>query len=221
MGSPKGSGTQPPRPSGRPHGAGPQNPGAATSCPPPSAPVNRPAALQAPPHSAERAPLGNPALRVPPPRAERTPRASQASTRTPSPDHAFATLATKCDGVKCMFCDLNVCMSVSCQTVRSDAAEVGAERCGAERRIRSGAMTILRRSVASTNAIHFATKCDGVKCMSVISMSVCLYLVNGAKRCGGGRCGAMRSGAANTERSDDDLEEERGKHQRDPLRYQM
>ena len=58
--------------------------------------------------------------------------------------------------------------------------------------------------------------CDGVKCMSVISMSVCLYLVNGAKRCGGGRCGAMRSGAANTERSDDDLEEERGKHQRDP-----
>ena len=62
----------------------------------------------------------------------------------------------------------------------------------------------------------FATKCDGVKCMSVISMSVCLYLVNGAKRCGGGRCGAMRSGAANTERSDDDLEEERGKHQRDP-----
>ena len=26
----------------------------------------------------------------------------------------------------------------------------------------------------------------------------------------------MRSGAANTERSDDDLEEERGKHQRDP-----
>ena len=51
-------------------------------------------------------------------------------------------------------CDLNVCMSVSCQTVRSDAAEVGAERCGAERRIRSGAMTILRRSVASTNAIQ-------------------------------------------------------------------
>jgi hypothetical protein len=43
-------------------------------------------------------------------------------------------------------------MSVSCQTVRSDAAEVGAERCG----------------------------------------------------------------AANTERSDDDLEEERGEHQRDP-----
>jgi hypothetical protein len=43
-------------------------------------------------------------------------------------------------------------------------------------------------------------------------MSVSLYLVNGAKRCGG----AMRSGAANTERSDDDLEEERGKHQRDP-----
>ena len=54
-------------------------------------------------------------------------------------------------------CDLNVCMSVSCQTVRSDAAKVVAERCG-----------------------------------------------------------AMRSGAANTERSDDDLEEERGKHQRDP-----
>jgi hypothetical protein len=26
----------------------------------------------------------------------------------------------------------------------------------------------------------------------------------------------MRSGAENTERSDDDLEEERGKHQRDP-----
>ena len=48
-------------------------------------------------------------------------------------------------------------MSVSCQTVRSDAAEVGAKRCGAE-----------------------------------------------------------RSGAANTERSDDDLEEGRGKHQRDP-----
>ena len=39
--------------SGRPHGVGPQNPGVATSCPPSSAPVNRPAALQAPPHSAE------------------------------------------------------------------------------------------------------------------------------------------------------------------------
>ena len=62
--------------------------------------------------------------------------------------------AWACDGVKCMSCDLNVCMSVSCQTVRSDAAEVGAERCGAERRIRSGAMTILRRSVASTNTIQ-------------------------------------------------------------------
>ena len=56
-----------------------------------------------------------------------------------------------------MSCDLNVCMSVSCQTVRSDAAEVGAKRCG-----------------------------------------------------------AVRSGAANTERSDDDLEEGRGEHQRDP-----
>ena len=67
-------------------------------------------------------------------------------------------------------------------------------------------------------ALDFARPCwcDGVKCMSAISMSVSLYLVNGAKRCGGGRCGAMRSGAANTERSDDDLEEERGKHQRDP-----
>ena len=103
-------------------------------------------------------------LQVPPHWAGRTPRASQASTRTPSPDHAFSTLATKCDGVKCMSCDLNLCMSVSCRTVRSDATEVGAERCGAERRIRSGAMTILRRSVASTNAIQ--------KCLPINNMSL-------------------------------------------------
>ena len=56
-------------------------------------------------------------------------------------------------------------------------------------------------------------------CLEILFMYLGIF--NGAKRCGGVRCeamrcGAMRSGAENTERSDDDLEEERGEHQRDP-----
>ena len=52
----------------------------------------------------------------------------------------------------CLVISMYVCLYLV-QTVRSDAAGFGAKRCGAERRIRSGAMT-MRRSVASTNAIQ-------------------------------------------------------------------
>ena len=94
--------------------------------------------------------------------------------RQPATRRALEIATSPCDGVKCMSCDLNLCMSVSCRTVRSDAAEVGAERCGAERRIRSGAMTILRRSVASTNAIQ---KCLPINKHGIISTNFEAHLV--------------------------------------------
>ena len=56
----------------------------------------------------------------------------------------------------CLVISMYVCLYLV-STVRSDAAGFGAKRCGAERRKRSGAMTMRRSvatSLASTNAIQ-------------------------------------------------------------------
>ena len=90
------------------------------------------------------------------------------------------------------------------------------------RKFRTGAkhdvmnMTLERERL---KLISFATKCDGVKCLSC-DLNACMSVScsNGAKRCGGGRCEAMRSGAANTKRSDDDEEKRGNLHWQAPTR---